>query len=125
MTVFSFDRDGTLKMERWSVTRGTSQPGPIRKEHLERIREDGHILGGASASTPQRQEEEWDLWGVPGDFFIRKDQIQTLKERFPDHHRYVHVDDQTWKRKVRKICEASGFELIGPLEFIRRFFTDK
>lgn len=125
MTVFSLDRDGTLSMERWGVDRGTTQPGPIRRSHIQKAREEGHVLGGGSGSDPERQREEWELWGIQGDFFVRKDRIEVIKKRFPDHDNYVHVDDQTWKGEVQRICDEAGFELITPQEFRNRFSTER
>jgi len=101
---FAFDRDGTLE---WG-----NPPGPITREHLEKVRSLGYAIGGAGGQAVEEQRRNWEENGIKPDFVVYKGDLPSLRGRFTE---FTHVgdkeDDINWAQKA-------GAWYMAPREFV-------
>ena len=91
---FAFDRDGTLE---W----GNPQ-GPITKEHLEKMRSLGYLIGGSGGQPSSDQSERWREHRIEPDFTVHKENLPEIRAKFSE---LTHVgdtqDDVEWAKKAK------------------------
>ena len=88
-TLVSFDIDGTLELG--------NPPGPLTRNFVLHVREQGCLIGSASDRTLREQEEVWAAFGIEPDFISRKHQLEDVRANFTwsslFHIGDTHIDE--------------------------------
>jgi hypothetical protein len=108
LTLISFDIDGTLEMG--------NPPGPLSADFVRLTQQRGHLIGSCSDRTIREQSAMWDAADIVPDFVVVKNQLNSLRERFP-FERSVHIGDTDVDAHFAKLA---GFEFIFVLDLADR-----
>lgn len=103
MIVLSLDIDGTLK----------EYGGPITPQHIIKAKKKGSIVGGGSSRSVRSQRTIWKQMKIKPDFIVFKNNLPTIKARYPKIEKFYHVDDM--------VKDIHGFQVLRPKEFLKKF----
>ena len=104
----SFDIDGTLEMG--------DPPGPLSAGFVLRTQQSGCLIGSCSDRTIREQSAMWAAAGIVPDFVVVKNQLDSIRERFPSP-RYVHIGDTHVDAHFAK---QASFEFVFVLDLAGR-----
>mgnify|MGYP001252974449 CR=1 FL=1 len=100
--LISFDIDGTLETG--------NGPGPITLDMVRKAKADGYIIGSCSDRPVGDQRGMWERAGIEVEFTVIKHQLDSVRDKFPDCSRYIHIGDTDLDRHFAGL---SNFEFCA------------